>query len=111
MRSLRQAVSIGSATPPPSCCGERGSDGEQLGRPLVELRCRTVFEGDKPTPGDLESDGADLLNAWHVGYVFSADAIIVEANEGALGVAGWGFVEAAEQALGRGNFAASDRAR
>jgi hypothetical protein len=160
--------------------------GEQLGRPLVELRCRTVFEDDEPRPGDLELDGADLLNAWHVGhadwkfprpdlftddafrpklvavgdsfwwlaesiiaehrmasrydffyyfndpnrrpngqnrrvatqpsglhpgmsweYVFSADAIIVEANEGALGVAGWGFVEAAEQALGAGNFPAA----
>ena len=191
MRSLRQAVSIGTATPPPSCCGERGSDwGSSSGRPLVELRCRTVFEDDEPTPGDLESDGADLLNAWHVGhadwkfprpdlftddggdafrpklvavgdsfwwvadvdhrrapdgvairlllllqrprtagrtagtgpsprspvgsiqgmsweYVFSADAIIVEANEGALGVAGWGFVEAAERELGGGNFPAA----
>ena len=28
-------------------------------------------------------------------YVFSADAIIVEANEGAIGDAGYGFVEAA----------------
>jgi hypothetical protein len=32
-------------------------------------------------------------------YVFTADAIIVEANEGAIGVAGWGFVEAAEREL------------
>ena len=33
-------------------------------------------------------------------YVFSADAIIVEANEIAIGEAGYGFVEKALEALG-----------
>jgi alginate O-acetyltransferase complex protein AlgJ len=155
--------------------------GEQLGRPLVELRCRSVIEDDTPAGADQEMDGADLLNAWHVGhadwkfprpnlhtddadgglrpkvlvvgdsfwwvpdtiiaahkmasrydffyyfndpehrpysqnrpmvghpsglhpgmsweYVFSADAIIVEANEGVVGAAGWGFIEAAVKQL------------
>ena len=170
--------------PPPSCCGERGSDwGSSSGGPSSSCVAAAVFEDDAPTLGDQESDGADLLNAWHVGhadwkfprpdlftddggdafrpklvavgdsfwwvaesiiaehrmasrndffyyfndpnrrpngrnrpmatqpnglhpgmsweYVFSADAIIVEANEGALGVAGWGFVEAAEHGAER----------
>ncbi len=151
--------------------------GRQLGRPLVDLQCRAVLEDDEPTQRDQETDGADLLNAWHVGhadwrfprpdlftdgalrprlvvvgdsfwwvphalvaehemasrydffyyfndpergryggnramaaqpaglypgmsweYVFSADAIIVAANEATVGAAGWGFVEAALRA-------------
>ena len=42
--------------------------GEQLGRTLVDLRCRGVHEDDAPSAHDQETDGADLLNAWHVGH-------------------------------------------
>jgi hypothetical protein len=42
--------------------------GQQLGRPLVDLRCRGVSEDDAPSEKDQETDGADLLNAWHVGH-------------------------------------------
>lgn len=42
--------------------------GEQLGRPLVELSWRSVREDDAPERKDQETDGADLLNAWHVGH-------------------------------------------
>ena len=42
--------------------------GQQLGRPLVELRCRAVREDDTPSLEDQETDVADLLNAWHVGH-------------------------------------------
>ena len=152
--------------------------GEQLGRPLVEPSWHSVREDDAPARKDQETDGADLLNVWHVGhgdwkfprpdlfaedsggrfrprivvvgdsfwwladdiiaenrlasrseffyyyneferrqnnplsgqprglrrgmswdYVLSADAIIVETNEGGLGEAGWGFIEAAVKRL------------
>jgi alginate O-acetyltransferase complex protein AlgJ len=155
--------------------------GEQLGRPLVDLRWRDIREDDAPDPADQETDGANLLNAWRVGhadwkfprpvfftgdtdafrprlvvvgdsfwltmdafiaerqmasrndffyyfneraqsrglhqaglddpmglrggmsweYVFTADAIIVETNEAGIGVAGWGFVQAALKELRR----------
>lgn len=42
--------------------------GEQLGRPLVDLRVGAVREDDGPDRRDQETDGADLLNAWHVGH-------------------------------------------
>ena len=55
--------------------------GEQLGRPLVELRWRDIREDDAPDPVEQETDGANLLNAWRVGHadwkfprpVFSTD--------------------------------------
>ena len=155
--------------------------GEQLGRPLVDLRSRAVREDDAPARDDQETDGADLLNVWHVGhadwkfprpdlftddhggdalrprlvvvgdsfwwiadaivaeqrmasryeffyyynererrrdanetmaarpvglqggmsweYVLSADAMIVETNEAAIGDAGWGFVQQSQKQL------------
>lgn len=42
--------------------------GQQLGRTLVDLRCRAVHEDDAPSETDQETDAADLLNAWHVGH-------------------------------------------
>jgi hypothetical protein len=42
--------------------------GQQIGRPLVDLRWRAVLEDDTPARSDQETDGADLLNAWHVGH-------------------------------------------
>jgi hypothetical protein len=41
---------------------------QQLGRPLVDLRCRAVLEDDEPSRADEETDVADLVNAWHVGH-------------------------------------------
>ena len=42
--------------------------GEQLGRPLVAPSWRSVREDDAPARKDQETDGADLLNVWHVGH-------------------------------------------
>jgi alginate O-acetyltransferase complex protein AlgJ len=42
--------------------------GEQLGRPLAELRWSEIREDDTPARKDQETDGADLMNAWHVGH-------------------------------------------
>ena len=42
--------------------------GEQIGRPLVELRWSAIREDDTPAGKDQETDGADLLNAWRVGH-------------------------------------------
>ena len=41
---------------------------QQLGRPLVGLRCRAISENDEPLLADQETDVADLMNAWHVGH-------------------------------------------
>ena len=41
---------------------------QQLGRPLVGLRCRAIAEGDEPSRADQETDVSDLLNVWHVGH-------------------------------------------
>ena len=41
---------------------------QQLGRPLVGLRCRAVAEDDEPSGADQETDVSDLLNVWHVGH-------------------------------------------
>lgn len=42
--------------------------GQQLGRPLVDLRSRAMAEDDTPSLRDQEADAAGLLNAWFVGH-------------------------------------------
>ena len=42
--------------------------GQQLGRPLVDLRTRAIVEDDTPSHKDQEADAVGLLNAWQVSH-------------------------------------------
>ena len=42
--------------------------GQQLGRPLVDLRHRAMALADTPSLTDEEADATGLLNAWRVGH-------------------------------------------
>ena len=61
--------------------------GRQLGRPLANLRHRAILEDDAPSTRDQEADGANLLNAWHVGHAdwrFPRPDLVIDDSGGAF---------------------------